>query len=202
MSNEELQMSKDNGGPSTDQLTGAELWTIGEADHDSDQLVELLVARGIDCLVDVRRIPMSWGRPDYSIKVLPGILAGRSIAYEYMGDRLHGMPRIRGDYLRGGWPNYRAMAKSLDFRKAVDRLADLAEARRTAVFCSEENPRACHRSGLLGPPMAERGYIVIHIRSDGSETRAFVPKSVDEGARQGRLWTGDAEKQRNGHEER
>ena len=195
-------MSINGNGQASDQLTGAELWTIGEAEHDSSQLMDLLAARGINRLVDVRRIPMSLRRPDYSIKTLPAILQGREISYEYMGDRLHGMPRSRGDYLRGGWPNYRAMAKAPDISAAIDSLADMAEARRTAVFCSEENPRVCHRSGLLGPAMAERGYVVIHIRSDGSETRAFVPKSVDEGARQGRLWTGDAEKQRNGHEDR
>ena len=192
-------MSNNGNGYAVDTLTGAEIWTIGEADHNSGRLMDLLAARGISRLVDVRRLPLSLKSPDYSIKTLPAILQGREISYEYMGDRLHGIPRNRGDYLRGGWPNFRAMAKAPDIRAAIDSLADLAEARRTAVFCSEENPGVCHRSGLLGPAMAERGYVVIHIRSDGSETRAFVPKSVDEQARQGRLWVGDAKEQRNGH---
>ena len=195
-------MSNNGNENAADQLTGAELWTIGEADHDSDQLIDLLAARGINRLVDVRRIPMSLRHPDYSIKTLPAILQGREISYEYMGDRLHGLPRSRGDYLRGGWPNYRAMAKLPDVSAALDSLADLAEAKRTAVFCSEENPGTCHRSGFLGPAMAQRGYIVIHIRGNGEETRAFVPKSVDEFARQGRLWVGDVGEQKNGHEEK
>ena len=199
-------MSKNNGGsPGAGQLTGAELWTIGQADHDSDRLVELLADRGIDCLVDVRRTPMSQRSPDYSIRTLPGILAGRSIAYRYMGDKLGGQPQDRWEYRRGGRPNYRAIAKSSDFGAAMDSLADLAEARRTAVFCSEEDPNVCHRSGLLGPALAERGYIVIHIREDGSENRAFVPKAVDGYARQGRLWAGHAREniQTNGnHEEK
>ena len=192
-------MSNNGNGHEVGDLTGAEIWTIGEADHSSDRLVDLLVARGISRLVDVRRLPMSLKSPDYSIKTLPAILQGREISYEYMGDRLHGLPLTRGDYLRGGWPNYRAMAKLPAVSAAIDSLAVLAESRRTAVFCSEENPRVCHRSGLLGPAMADRGYIVIHIRGNGEETRAFVPKSVDEHARQGRLWVGDAEDQRNGH---
>ena len=149
-------MSNNGNENAADQLTGAELWTIGEADHDSDQLIDLLAARGINRLVDVRRIPMSLRHPDYSIKTLPAILQGREISYEYMGDRLHGLPRSRGDYLRGGWPNYRAMAKLPDVSAALDSLADLAEAKRTAVFCSEENPGTCHRSGFLGPAMAQR----------------------------------------------
>ena len=195
-------MSKKNGDSlAVAQLTGAELWTIGEADHDSDQLVELLTAKGIDCLVDVRRTPMSRRRPDYSIRTLPSILEGHSIAYEYMGDRLGGFPRHRWDFLRGGRPNYRVMAQAPEFCAAIDSLADLAEFSRTAVFCSEENPRACHRSGLLGLALASRGYIVIHIRRDGSENRAFVPKSVDVSPRQGRLWQVALDEQKNGHEE-
>lgn len=180
--------SRNGDGPAVAQLTRAELWTIGQVDHDSELLVELLTARGIDGLVDVRHTPMSPRSPDYSIRTLPSILAMRSIAYEYMGDALGGQPRGRWEYRRGGRPNYRAMAKSREFGAAMDSLAALAEARRTAVFCSEEDPSVCHRSALLGPALAERGYIVIHIRGDGSELRAFVPKPVDEPTRQGRLW--------------
>ena len=109
-------MSNNGNENAVDQLTGAELWTIGEADHDSGQLIDLLAARGINRLVDVRRIPMSLRRPDYSIKTLPTILQGREISYEYMGDRLHGLPRspgttcVAGGPTTGPWRNFRTSA--------------------------------------------------------------------------------------------
>ena len=93
--------SRNGDGPAVAQLTGAELWTIGEADHDSDQLIDLLAARGINRLVDVRHTPMSPRSPDYSIRTLPSILAMRTIVYEYMGDALGGQPRGRWEYLQG-----------------------------------------------------------------------------------------------------
>ena len=70
---------------------------------------------------------------------------------------------------------------SREFGAAMDSLAALAEARRTAVFCSEEDPYCLPQVGPAGSgAQRSSGYIGINIRGDGSELRAFVPKPVDE----------------------
>ena len=50
----------------------------------------------------------------------------------------------------------------------MKRLLDIAAEQVTAVMCSEEDPRRCHRYHLIEPSLAVQGIELRHIRRNGA----------------------------------
>lgn len=88
--------------------------------------------------------------------------------YVYLGQELGGRPEGAENYDAAGHVLYGRLATSEPFREGLERLTALANQRRIAVMCAEEDPGKCHRHLLVGRVLEERGAEVRHIRKDGS----------------------------------
>ena len=169
------------------------LFTIGHSKHEFSRFVDLLKENGISLLIDVRTSPYSRYNPQYNKENIEVLLKPHNIHYLHAGKKLGGRPpdpecykskKIPGegvDYLHE--VEYPEVMKRQWFKKGVKRLLELANEQRTAVMCSEEDPKMCHRHHLIAKyimghyPEVE----VIHIRGDGRMYGAkTILTSVDE----------------------
>ena len=137
-------------------MTPPRLWTIGHSNHPAEKLADLLDGQGIARVVDVRRVPYSRRHPQHGQEALQSSLAKRGIAYRWEGEALGG---------KVDWEEHR---KTPAFAEGLERLRALAGEAPTAILCAEENPKDCHRLGLVGAAWMERfGGSLLHIRGNG-----------------------------------
>ena len=130
--------------------------------------IALLLAHGVNQLVDVRTIPRSRHNPQFNRTRLPGPLRKAGIRYIHMAG-LGGLRHARPDSINTGWRNasFRGFADYMqtpEFEKALDQLTQVAQERRTAIMCAEAVPWRCHRS-LIGDALLVRGIRVEEIAS-------------------------------------
>ncbi len=125
-----------------------ELATIGYEGAAAHAVVSTLADAGIELLVDVR-IRAQSRKPGLSKSSLAAELARAGIDYEHLRDL--GTPlEIRAEFRAGnlddGRARYRDYLRGDDAAQvALDRLAELASARSTAILCFERDERTCHR---------------------------------------------------------
>jgi uncharacterized protein (DUF488 family) len=136
----------------------ATIWTIGYEKLLPPELVNELLAAGIERLIDVRYRPQS-RRPGMSKTRLGALLAEHGIAYEHRRE-LGTPPDIRHDY-----KSNRVAQGAAAFREHIERssagaldelAADLDSAPPTALLCLEADPAVCHRSVLAERLVARR----------------------------------------------
>jgi len=153
------------------------IFTIGHSNHPFGKLAELLLKNRIEVLVDVRSKPQSRWVPHFNRKNLTTALPAIGIEYRWMGDHLGGLPDDPTYYQ----PNlkrkkktdppkvvdYAKVARQNWFQDAISKLIEIASEHRTAIMCSEEDPKTCHRSQLVGETLSKRGIKVYHIRGSG-----------------------------------
>jgi hypothetical protein len=137
------------------------IYTIGHGRHPFAYFLELLRQHEIALVCDVRSAARSrW--PQYNGRVLEELLRENGIGYEHL-------PECGG----------KVIAPPAEFARGLDRIMELGAEMRIALMCSESQPltkhstpRAnCHRVGLLGPPLRERGAELSHILPDGGAIR-------------------------------
>ena len=131
----------------------------------------MLVAHGVQRLVDVRTIPKSRRVPQFNSDVLAASLRKHGIEYLHMKN-LGGLRHAKKDSVNLGWRNvsFRGYADYMatdEFRSALSHLLDLAREKRTAIMCAEAVPWRCHRS-LIGDALLVRGAHVEDIMSAAS----------------------------------
>lgn len=127
-------------------MAGGRIYSVGYEGLTVAGLVERLQQSRIEELVDVRASPTS-RKPGVSQKRLAASLAAGGIAYRHepllgnafrdVEDFAAAMALMR-EHLAGGEP-----------AEAVARLVGLAEGRRIAVLCLENDQRRCHRQVVL-----------------------------------------------------
>ncbi len=127
------------------------MYMLGYAGMRVEDFLRLLGAHGVELLVDVRRFPTS-KNPEFVQQRLREHLEGAGIAY------LH-LPEL-GGYRRGG---YEAYTRTLEFRRGVERLLELARGRRVAVMCLEREQRHCHRR-YIAEALIDSGVEVVELR--------------------------------------
>ena len=142
--------------------------TVGHSTRTLKQFIALLLAHGVNQLVDVRTIPRSRHNPQFNRTRLPGPLRKVGIRYIHMAG-LGGLRHARPDSINTGWRNasFRGFADYMqtpEFEKALDQLIQVAKRRRTAIMCAEAVPWRCHRS-LIGDALLVRGIRVEEIAS-------------------------------------
>jgi len=132
------------------------IFTIGYEKRSIDDLIWVLLARGVARVVDVRLTPAS-RRPDLSKKRLSSALESAGIAYEHRG-ALGNPPAIRELYLAGnaetGHKRFREHLEN-GASAALDELAMSLSDETVALLCLERDPHRCHRS-VVASIAAER----------------------------------------------
>lgn len=132
------------------------IFTVGYERRSIDDLISLLLARGVAHVVDVRLTPAS-RRPDFSKKRLRSALEAAGIAYEHRG-ALGNPPAIRELYLAGdvelGHKRFREHLEN-GASVALDEFAELLGEETVALLCLERDPQRCHRS-VVASIAAER----------------------------------------------
>jgi uncharacterized protein (DUF488 family) len=146
------------------------LYSIGHSNHELAAFLELLGRHDIERLVDVRSQPVSRYTTYFSYPDIGKNLGLAGIEYTFLGRELGGRPEGDEFYDEEGRVLYDRWAASPLFRSGVEQLIRLAAGERTAMMCSEEDPRVCHRRLLIARVLSEnkhRHVSVVHIRGDG-----------------------------------
>jgi len=131
------------------------LFTLGYSTSTIEEFVALLVESQVRTVVDVRSIPRS-RLPHFNQVQLERALAVAGIGYEYLGDRLGGMPR--DEELIGEWQQGHLNSRILSSIRASPEWSDgIGTLSRliisnpddfVCILCSEANPNACHRKAV------------------------------------------------------
>ncbi len=143
------------------------IFSIGHSNQPAEQFVAHLQEAGIQLVLDCRSAPYSAYSTQFNREDLAATLTAAGIRYLYAGDDLGGRPGSDA----GEHPDYAEMAQRDAFREGLARLQRLAEEQSLCVLCSEEDPRRCHRSLLIGHELLAQGVDVRHLRRDGREER-------------------------------
>lgn len=143
------------------------IYTIGHSRHPTERFVEILRAKEVLVLIDVRSHPASKWAPQFGKAALAEILASHAIEYVFLGRELGGRPDRAEYYRSDGAVDYDRRAQAPDFKAGVERLMATARERRSAIMCAEEDPARCHRRLLVTPALERVGVTVVHLRGDG-----------------------------------
>ena len=153
-------------------MAGPVVYTVGHSSRRLEELLSLLLARGVEVVVDVRRYPSSRRYPWFSRGALERALGEHGIRYEWAGDVLGGYRRFGVDVEDTGGatcfqsPGFRAYAVYVTTRpepwRALQRLEQLARRARLAILCRERLPWRCHRK-IIADVLALHGLRVVHV---------------------------------------
>lgn len=142
------------------------LYSIGHGNRAVEELVALLAAANIECLVDVRAYPRSRRNPQFARMALQPVLNAHDIRYVWEGEALGGMRRPHENSLHcalddAAHRGYADHLETADFQSALLRLIALGE-RPAAFMCAETNPEHCHRS-FIADALTAHGVEVLHL---------------------------------------
>ena len=136
----------------TDSLGAAavdwrEFYTIGYSGKTIDAFIDALVEAGVSTLLDIRHLPSSRHRPEFSKRNLDAALDG--VGINYVHDRDLGIPsKVRREH---GHPEHtESLWKWYDEHVIPERVSDLGWFREIddgpmAMMCVESNAEDCHR---------------------------------------------------------
>src|SRR5262245_26453250 len=141
------------------------IWTIGHSTLSVEEFLGVLSSFQIELLVDVRSFPGSRRYPHFNKENLGVSLSAAGIDYAHMPE-LGGRRKNRPDSQNIAWRNdsFRGYADYMEtqaFAEGIDRLLDLARARRTVIMCAEAVWWRCHRS-LIADHLKATGVTVTH----------------------------------------
>jgi uncharacterized protein (DUF488 family) len=132
------------------------LVSIGYEGRTAPELVEELVAQGVDVLVDVRMTPLS-RKPGLSKTKLSAALADRGIRYVHL-PQLGNPPENREAFRQGrvadGLEVFGRLLQAPEPVSALDRVAELAREGVVAVLCFERDHARCHRQAVTQQVLA------------------------------------------------
>lgn len=147
--------------------TNKTIYTLGHSNIDFKEFLSLLKGNGIKILADVRSVPFSKHVPQFNRENIEKELNTNGIEYSFMGDMLGGKPKDAECYVEGRAIYERVMSKPT-YQNGISKLIEIANAKKTAIMCSEENPARCHRNLLITQTVLSRGLTVLHIRGNGN----------------------------------
>jgi uncharacterized protein (DUF488 family) len=146
------------------------IFTVGHSTRPIEEFIRLLGEHEIELLVDVRTIPKSRYNPQFNTEALRKSLQGAEIEYVH-NPGLGGLRHPHKDSMNVGWRNdsfrgYADYMQTEEFRGNLEKLIDLASAKRVAIMCAEAVPWRCHRS-LISDALLARGIVASHIVGTG-----------------------------------
>lgn len=164
------------------------LFSIGHSNQTQEELLQLLKAHQVNCIVDVRSVPASKYTPQFNKEELKSFLNQHGIVYLHFGNEFGAR---RNDCLdEDGQVNFELAVKTTAFQKGVERLNNgLEKGFRICFMCSEAEPLECHRFSLVSRFFHEHGYDVRHILKDGTAaSHAELEKQMVEEYRHSRKY--------------
>lgn len=163
------------------------IYTIGHGNAPAELIVGLLQQYQISQLVDVRSMPYSQYNPQFNRELFKKTLENAGIRYAFAGKQLGGRPEDKTVYKSEEMPDedterekflnlvdYDEVVRRPWYQEGIDRLIEIAGQGRTAIMCSEEDPKMCHRSRLITPTLLNLDVTVLHIRKNGELEQAVV----------------------------
>jgi uncharacterized protein (DUF488 family) len=140
------------------------VFTIGHGTRPAEELVEGLLAAGVETLVDVRRFPGSRRHPQFNRDTLNDTLARAGIAYRHaveLGGRRTGEPGEERFtcIASAAFRSYAARMGRAEWQEAL--AGALAEAV-PCFMCAETVPWRCHRF-FIAELLTARGHELVHI---------------------------------------
>jgi uncharacterized protein (DUF488 family) len=140
------------------------LFTVGHGVRPLDELVETLLAAGVQTLVDVRRFPSSRRNPQFNQQPLAAAVDGAGIAYRHaveLGGRRTGEAgEDRFACLRVG--AFRSYAARMGTEAWQTALLDALGHPAPCFMCAETVWWRCHRR-LIAELLVARGHRVVHL---------------------------------------
>jgi len=164
-------------------------FTIGHATRPLEELVALLSANGVECLVDVRTVPRSRTNPQFNKDVMPGSLAPYGLEYRHIaalgglrGRKVDVPPDVNGYWENQSFHNYADYAMTPAFSEGLEELLALGAAKRCAIMCAETVWWRCHRR-IITDYLLALGFDVFHIVSgEVPEPAKLTPDAVAVGS--------------------
>jgi uncharacterized protein (DUF488 family) len=136
------------------------IYTLGTSRRRWEDFIEILLAYGIERLVDVRSYPKSKLR-HFCREDLEKDLTDNGIEYLWLGKELGGLRK-------GGYADY---TRTEEFKKGIDSLESIAAEKPAALMCAERFPWKCHRK-WIARELQKRGWRVEHIIE---KDRVWIP---------------------------
>ncbi len=147
----------------------APIYTIGHSTRPLDELVAILRAHGVRCLVDVRSIRGSRRNPQFQEASLRRTLPRRKIRYVPMPALGGRRPKRkdRDEARNAAWENasfrnYADYADTDAFREGLGELVALSKTCTCAIMCAEAVWWRCHRR-IIADHLIARGVPVVHL---------------------------------------
>lgn len=128
------------------------IWDIGHSNLAWADFLHKLQENKIECLIDIRRFPVSRLSPHFCRECLQANLEKSGIEYLWLGESLGGF-RKQG---------YKAWMTTAQFREGLEKLEAIAREKRVAIMCAEKYFGRCHRRWLL-QALAEKGWQIDHL---------------------------------------
>ena len=139
------------------------IYTIGYGNRSIEQFISVLQRHEIAYLIDVRSVPYSRYKPEFSKTALEKELKRYGIRYVFMGDTLGGRPDDDACYIDGR-VDYEKVMDTKRYQSGIERLRTVFEQQQCAVImCSEGRPEHCHRCKLIGATLTKQGISTSHI---------------------------------------
>jgi uncharacterized protein (DUF488 family) len=140
--------------------------TIGYTGYDPDTFAAALVANRVQCLLDIREIPLS-RKAGFSKSALRDHLKSRGIDYRHF--RLLGSPRVlrhevraTGDFSRF-FRGVRAHLKSADSLAQLNQAIEIARQQRACLMCCCPDWQRCHRSCVVNAILKKSHFTFLHL---------------------------------------
>ncbi len=164
------------------------IYTIGHSNRNFEEFLRILKRFGIQVLIDVRRFPGSkfeHFRKEFLEKILPENGIEYIWVEELGGYRKRILERSPNTAIENeGFRNYADHMLTDEFRRAAERLADMAREKRLCIMCAEKLYWRCHRILLSDYISAILGLEVVHIMDVQNVRRHRMSRHVrvtDEG---------------------
>jgi uncharacterized protein (DUF488 family) len=141
------------------------IYTLGYEGAALTDFIRTLEDKGVSLLLDVRELPQS-RRPGFSKRALSEALADAGIAYRHvrqLGDPKPGRDAAR----RGAMEEFRSIFNAhLDLeasQKALQEVAQEADAETVALMCYERSSHDCHRSLVAQRLVSLSSFRIVHL---------------------------------------
>lgn len=142
------------------------IYTLGYANLGIESFIGLLKSNEVDVVCDVRSMPYSRLRPDYSRKTFKSHLNNSGIKYAFFGDELGARPS-KGNVYVEGQALYGLISKQEYFQRGLSRIRSGIQSHNLALICAEKDPIECHRCILVCRNLPDLNGRIFHLHHSG-----------------------------------